>query len=422
MSAAFPSRRAALAAAGAAALAALAPRARASTTGRVVVVGGGWGGATAARTLARLGHTVTLVERDAAYVSCPFSNTVLGGFAAMPAITFGHDRLAAEGVTVVRAEAADVDPVARSLTLADGRRLDWDRLVLSPGVEVRLDALPGYDATAAETMPHAWKAGAQTDLLRRRIEAMEDGGLFVMAVPANPYRCPPGPYERACLVAHYLKAAKPRSKVLILDAKDPFSKQRLFEEAWETLYPGMIERVPLSGGGKVVEVDAATQTLVTDFGAHEAAVANVIPPQRAGAIARAAGTVDATGWAPVAPESFESRLVPGVHVIGDACFVGQMPKSAFSANAQAKQCAHAIDAALRGTPPPAAKLVNTCYSLAAPDWGFTVAGVYEPVDGRLAEVKGSGGVSPLGASPQTRALEAHYARAWFAAIAAEAFG
>jgi hypothetical protein len=259
-------------------------------------------------------------------------------------------------------------------------------------------------------------------VLRAQLEAMDDGGTVAIAVPANPYRCPPGPYERASLIAHYLSRAKPHSKVLILDAKDQFSKRGLFEEAWGALYPGMIEWVPQSFSGAVTGVEPDSMTLVTDFERYEVAVANVIPPQRAGAIAVAAGVVDATGWCPVSPDSFESTLVPGIHVIGDACFVGAMPKSAFSANAQAKVAAFAMDAILRGDTPAEPRLINTCFSFAAPDYAFSVAGVYRPVDGRLADIEGAGGTSPLGAMAEVRAQEAEHARGWFATITAEAFG
>lgn len=408
------------------AAAALAPIAlrplRAQDRARIVVVGGGFGGGTVARYLAQAGHDVTLVERDDRFVTCPFSNTVLGGFNGMDAITFGFDGLRQSGVTIVRGEAVGVEAEIRQLELADGEVLDYDRLVLSPGVELLFDALPGYDAAAAEVMPHAWQAGPQTALLRRQLEAMEDGGTVVIAPPANPFRCPPGPYERACLVAHYLKAAKPKSKILILDAKDEFSKRPLFEEAWQTLYPDMIEWAGPSMGGRVVSVDAAAMTVTTDFGVHEAAVANIIPPQRAGAIAHVAGVADETGWCPVMPETFESTLVPGIHVIGDACLAGAMPKSGFSANAQGKVVAAAIDAIVRGKDPQSPKLINTCYSLAAPDYGFTVAGVYELEGDELVSVEGSGGVSPTGASTEVRAAEADYARAWYQTITHQIWG
>ena len=281
------------------------------------------------------------------------------------------------------------------MTLGDGATLDYDRLVLAPGIDLSFDALPGYTESAAEAMPHAWKAGAQTALLRRQLEAMPDGGTVVISAPANPFRCPPGPYERASLIAHYLKTRKPRSKLIILDAKDMFSKQRLFQAAWSELYPGLIEWVGLSSGGKVTAVDPATRTFVTEFGEHKADVANVIPPQRAGRIAAAAGVADRTGWCPVDPVTFESRLVPNIHVIGDAAIVGGMPKSAFSANAQAKVCAAAVARLLRGEAPTEPKLINTCYSLVAPDYGISVAGVYRPVGGLLTDVEGAGGISPL---------------------------
>jgi NADPH-dependent 2,4-dienoyl-CoA reductase/sulfur reductase-like enzyme len=395
---------------------------RAQDRGRVVVVGGGFGGGTVARYLAQAGHDVTLVERKDQFFTCPFSNTVLGGLNGMQSIAFDMDGLRNAGVTVVRDEATGVDPVARQVALASGDPLAYDRLVLSPGIELIFDAIPGYDEAAAEIMPHAWDAGPQTELLRRQLEAMEDGGTVVIAPPANPFRCPPGPYERASLIAWYLKSEKPSSKILILDAKDTFSKRPLFEEAWQTLYPGMIEWVPLSMGGRVVEVDPARMTVSTDFATHEAAVANIIPPQRAGAIARAAGVVDATGWCPVTPETFESTLVPGVHVIGDASLAGAMPKSGFSANAQGKVVAGAIDAILRGREPQSPKLINTCYSLAAPDYGFTVAGVYEVEGGELISIEGSGGVSATGAPASVRAMEAEYAHDWYHTVTHQIWG
>ena len=391
----------------------------AQAAARAVVVGGGFGGATAARALAGAGLQVTLVEPRAEYVSCAFSNPVLAGLRTLDEQTFGYDHVAAAGVRIVRAAATGVENGAVR-TAAEA--LPFDRLVLAPGVEMRLDAISGYDAAAAERMPHAWSAGPQTALLRDQLRAMPDGGVVVMAAPANPYRCPPGPYERASLIAHYLKTEKPRSKLLLLDAKDQFSKQRLFQQAWAALYPGIIEWVPFSDGGKVVAVDPAAMTLSTDFATYQADVANVIPPQRAAAIARAAGVADRTGWCPVDPATFESRLVPGVHVIGDAAIMGAMPKSAFAANAQAKVCAAAIVVALGGEAPAEPRLINTCYSLVAPDYGISVAGVYRPLNGVLTEVEGAGGTSPLEAPDAVRALEAAYAETWFATITRSVFG
>ncbi|MDZ4374135.1 MAG: FCSD flavin-binding domain-containing protein, partial [Phenylobacterium sp.] len=419
-----PSRRSVLAGLAVGAAVVQNGRAAAQTTGRVVVVGGGFGGATCARALKaeapRL--TVTLVEPETRYLACPLSNGVVASLRPLEAQAFTYDGLARAGVQVAHQAAAGVDVVRRRVRLADESDLAYDRLVIAPGVDLDFTALPGYDAAAAEVMPHAWKAGAQTILLRRQLQAMDDGGLVVMAIPANPYRCPPGPYERASLVAHYLKTHKPRSKLLLLDAKDSFSKQRLFEAAWRELYPGMIEWVSLSFGGRVTSVDVENRTLRTDFGEHRAAVANVIPPQLAGAIARSAGVADTTGWCPVDPVTFESVRQPGVHVIGDAAIGGAMPKSAFTANAQAKVCASAIVALMSGAEPSSPKLINTCYSLVAPDYGISIAGVYEPRNGLLDEVPGSGGVSPVDAPREVRALEATYAERWFQTTTAEVFG
>jgi NADPH-dependent 2,4-dienoyl-CoA reductase/sulfur reductase-like enzyme len=257
-------------------------------------------------------------------------------------------------------------------------------------------------------------------LLRRQLEAMDDGGLVAIVAPANPYRCPPGPYERASLIAHYLKAKKPKSKILILDAKDAFSKQRLFENGWKELYPGMIEWVPVSMGGKVTSVEPATNTLVTDFDSHKAAVANVIPPQKAGHIAELAKATDRSGWCPVDTVSFESKQQPNIHVLGDAAIMGAMPKSAFSANAQAKVCAAALVNLLAGRKPDEPRLINTCYSLVAPDYGISVANVYRPKGGALVDA--GGGLSPINAPHEIRVEEANYANGWYKTITEEVFG
>jgi sulfide dehydrogenase [flavocytochrome c] flavoprotein subunit len=391
---------------------------------RVVVVGGGFAGATCARALKRLDPKlqVTLVEPNATYTACPFSNNVVVGLREIAAQQFDYDRIAADGVTVAKLSAEKVDAAARTVTLRDGATLQYDRLVLAPGIDMRWGSLSGYDEAAAEKMPHAWKAGEQTLLLRRQLDAMEDGGLVVLSAPANPFRCPPGPYERASLIAHYLKTKKPRSKLIVLDSKDTFSKQRLFQNAWKDMYPGILEWVSLSAGGKVNSVDPATNTLVTDFDKHVAKVANVIPPQRAGRIAEIAGVTDRTGWCPIDPVSFESRQQRNIHVIGDATIAGAMPKSAFTANAQAKVCAAAVVTLLAGRAPAEPKLINTCYSLVAPDYGISVAGVYRPKDGVLTDVEGAGGVSPIDAPRDFRALEATYADGWFRTITSEVYG
>jgi hypothetical protein len=381
--------------------------ASAQTSGRVVVVGGGFGGATAARTLKALEPKldVTLVEPNPVFTACPFSNNVLAALREISQQQFGYDGVKKAGVTVAQTSATAVD-----------------RLVLSPGIDIAWGALPGYDEAAAEKMPHAWKAGAQTMLLRQQLQAMEDGGLVVISSPANPFRCPPGPYERASLIAYWLKIWKPKSKLLILDSKDAFSKQRLFQNAWAQLFPGLIEWVSLSQGGKVTSVDPSTLTFVTDFGRHKAAVGNVIPPQKAGIIAQQAGVADRSGWCPVEPVAFESKLQPGIHVIGDSAIMGGMPKSAFAANAQAKVCAAAVVDLLAGRKPQDPILINTCYSLVSPDYGISIAGVYRPDKGVLADIPGAGGTSPLEVVGGFRGQEALYASSWFTTITSEVFG
>jgi NADPH-dependent 2,4-dienoyl-CoA reductase/sulfur reductase-like enzyme len=395
-----------------------------SAAPRVVVVGGGFAGASCARALRHVDPriAVTLIEANPTFTACPFSNGVIAGLRELSAQQFTYEHVAADGITIARQLATAMDVPGKAVVLLDGKRVPYDRLVLAPGIDIRWGALPGYDEPTAAQMPHAWKAGEQTLLLRRQLEAMDDGGLVVISAPANPFRCPPGPYERASLIAHYLKTKKPKSKLLVLDAKDTFSKQRLFQAAWAELYPGLLEWVPLSKGGNVTSVDGATRTLVTDFGKHQAKVANVIPPQKAGRIAELAGVADRSGWCPIDPVTFESKLQPGIHVIGDAAIAGAMPKSAFAANSQAKTCAAAVALLLTGGTPPTPKLINTCYSLVAPDYGISVAGVYAPSNGQLADVPGSGGVSPSDAPRASRAAEAVLAEAWFRTITGEIFG
>lgn len=421
------SRRTFLKAAGASAAVASLPLpalAQGAGAAKVVVVGGGFAGASCARAIKalepRLG--VTLVESSRTFTACPFSNEVIAGLREITDQQFTYDALARDGITLAFSTANGVDTGGRVVTLADGSKLAYDRLVLAPGVDLRFDAIPGYNEAASERMPHAWKAGEQTLLLRRQIEAMEDGGLVVIAAPANPYRCPPGPYERASLIAHTLKTKKPKSKLIILDAKDAFSKQKLFESGWKELYPGLIEWVSLSQGGKVTSVDPGTMTVTTDFASHKASVANIVPSQKAGRVAELAQVADRTGWCPIDPVSFESTLQPLIHVVGDACIAGAMPKSAFAANSEAKSCAAAVVTLLAGSKPAQPKLLNTCYSLLAPDYGITVAGVYHPVNGQLVDVEGAGGTSALDAPKATRAAEANFANAWFKTITAEAFG
>ena len=408
-------------------LAALSPwRGARAAPARVVVVGGGFGGATCAKYLrgydAEIG--ITLVEANPQYVTCPGSNWVLGGLRGMADITHGYDRLKARDIDVVAARVQGIDADQRRVTLDNGDTLAYDRLVVAPGIDFKWDSIEGYDEKAAEILPHAYKAGPQTELLRKQLEAMPDGGVVVISIPGDPFRCPPGPYERASLIAHYLKTRKPKSKLLLLDAKDKFSKQGLFQAAWEERYPGMIEWVPGTQGGKVERVAADTRTLYTQEGmeSHTGDVVNVICPHHAGALAHTAGLTDGSGWCPVDQASFESTLHPGIHVIGDACIAGAMPKSGHSANNQAKMCAAAIVALLREQTVPIPSHVNTCYSLVAPDYGISVAAVYHLKDGKIQAVEGSGGVSPAEADANFRRREALYAEGWYASIVSDSFG
>ena len=400
-------------------------RAQGAASGRVIVVGGGFGGATAARYLKIYNPSldVTLVEPAARFVTCPFSNLVLGGLRTMDQISHGYDGLRAMGIKVVPEAATDVDAGGKTVTLSGGSKLPWDKLVLSPGIDMRWGAIAGYDEAAAQLAPHAWKAGPQTLLLKGQLEAMPDGGLVIMTVPANPYRCPPGPYERVSMIAHYLKGSKPRSKILVLDAKESFSKQSLFMDGWKKFYDGMVEWVPSTKDGTVVRVEPKNLEVETEFGQrHKAAVLNVIPPQKAGLIAERAGTVDKSGWVPVKAGSFESSLVPNIFVVGDASIAVPMPKSAFCANAQAKVVAAVIVATLSGQPAPRASWANTCYSLIAPDYGISIAGVFDVQNGRIAEVKGSVGISPRDADAAFRKREAEYGASWYKAISMDTWG
>ncbi|MEM7767576.1 MAG: FCSD flavin-binding domain-containing protein [Pseudomonadota bacterium] len=417
-------RRQALAGLAASALRAAMARAQGAASARVVIIGGGFGGASAARTLREVAPAidVTLIEPSRRYIACPFSNLVVGGLREISAQGFGYGAIAASGVRVIEDYARSIDPAARSVTLESGTSVSYDRLIVSPGIDIRWGALDGYGRTAIRTMPHAWKAGAQTVLLRQQLREMDDGGTVVMSVPPAPYRCPPGPYERASLIAHYLKTEKPRSKLIVLDAKDSFSKKPLFQDAWATLYPDHLEWRGASDDGRVSRVDPETRTFETDFGTLTADVANVIPPQQAASIAIGAGIADNTGWCPVEPVSFESTLQPGIHVIGDAAIMAPMPKSAFAANAQGKVCALQVARFLAGEAPAPAVLANTCYSYVAPEQAVSVVGVYRPAGDAFTEVPGAGGTSPLEHPPGDREAEAAQAAHWFDTVTREAFG
>lgn len=394
-----------------------------SAAGRVVIVGGGFGGATAARYVKRFNPDikVTLIEPSKTFYTCPFSNMVLGGLRKMEQIAHSYDNLKAFGIEVVHDFVTAVDADKKTVRLQDKSTIPYDKLLLSPGIDFRWGAIEGYDEEASLLAPHAWKAGEQTLILRKQLEAMPDNGKFVMVVPEGAFRCPPGPYERASMVAHYLKHHKPKAKLIILDAQDNFSKQGLFEQGWNTFYSDIIERIPLSLGGKVTRIDAKALEAETEFGdIVKADVLNVIPPQQAGLIAHEAGVANETLWVPIQANTFESQLVKDIYVIGDATIAAPMPKSGFSANTQAKVAAAAIVASLAGKDATRGHFANTCYSLIAPDYGISVAGAYTTEEGKMVER--SGGVSPMDADEAFRKREADYGADWYAAISLDIWG
>jgi sulfide dehydrogenase [flavocytochrome c] flavoprotein subunit len=396
------------------------------TSTRVVVVGGGFGGATCAKYLNRFdpGLSITLIEPASRFTTCPFSNAVLGGMRDLDSISHDYHAQKKHGITVVQAMVEQIDAVARKVLLNNGKTLAYDYLVLSPGIDFNWGKVDGMTAADASRIPHAWQGGPQTTILRDQLTDMKNGGVVVIAPPGNPFRCPPGPYERASLIANYLKAHKPRSKILILDAKDKFSKQPLFMQGWQQLYPGMIEWVSGSDGGRIDRIDVKNRVLHSELGdEHRGDVVNFIPPQKAAPIVHKAGLTDSSGWCPVNQRTFESKVHAGIHIIGDASVAGKMPKSGFAANSQGKVCAAAIVSAVHGVKMPEPSYVNTCYSLVSPDYGISVAAVYRySKEQGIYKVEGSGGVSPEDADAAFRKDEARYARGWYDSITMDAFG
>jgi sulfide dehydrogenase [flavocytochrome c] flavoprotein subunit len=396
----------------------------AKTKARVVVIGGGYGGAIAAKyiRMADPGIEVTLIEKDKKYVSCPLSNEVISGDREIKTITFGYQGLSGHGVQVIHDWVTAIDPVKKVISTQAGKKITYDKAVVSPGVSFRWDAIQGYNEKVSHSIPHAWKAGEQTLILKKQLRAMKNGGVVYISAPPNPFRCPPGPYERAAQIAHYFKQHKPKSKVIILDAKDKFSKQGLFTQGWKDNYGDMIEWVGGAAGGIVEAVDPKTKVLTGTVEEFRGDVVNIIPPQQAGKIAHSAGLVNDKGWCPVDQRTFESSLHKDLYVIGDACVAGKMPKSGYAANSQGKVCAANIVAAVNGDPSPEPSYVNTCYSIIAPDYGISVAAVYQLNEaGQIVAVEGAGGLSPGSASPRTRELEADFARGWIKNIMADAF-
>lgn len=391
---------------------------------RVVIIGGGFGGSTCAKYLLRFDDSlqVTLIEPAETFTTCPFSNMVINGINEMGSIQHDYTAQRERGVNVVHAKVQAVDAMVKMVALDNGKVIHYDKLVLSPGIDFKWEAVEGMHAADSRIIPHAWRGGEQTALLRDQLLAMDDGGVVIVAPPENPFRCPPGPYERVSLIAHYLKLHKPKSKVLVLDAKDKFSKQALFTQGWKELYPGMVEWVSASNGGRIDEIDVASRTLHTESGdKHKADVVNFIPPQKAGEVAITSGFANEDGWCPVDQRTFESKIHKDVHIIGDASVAGKMPKSGFAANSQGKVCAVAIVSSLKGVAMPDPSYVNTCYSLLSPDYGISVAAVYRYSDDR-GIYKTGGGVSPIDADDIYRLQEARYAKGWYDSITMDAFG
>ncbi len=392
---------------------------------QVVIVGGGTGGATAAKYIRRADPSVevTLIEPNEHYYTCYMSNEVLSGHRSLDSIKFGYDGLRKHGVTVVHDMVTAIDAKGHKVTTKGGKSFSYDRCIVAPGISFK-DNIAGYDEAAHELMPHAWKAGQQTKILHGQIEAMKDGGTVLIAPPPNPFRCPPGPYERACQIASYLQKSKPKSKVLIIDSKDKFSKFGLFKQAFARHYKDTIEWVPAKDtGGGIKSVDAKAGTATTGSGdVHKADVTNIIPAQVAGKIAHTAGLTNESGWCPVDHKTFESTIHKDIHVIGDAAIQKPLPKSGYAANSEAKVTAAAVVDLVNGREPGTPAWVNTCYSIVAPDDGISVAMVYNFVDGKVAKVKGSGGLTSMDSSPAERAREVQYAYSWYNNITNDAFG
>jgi sulfide dehydrogenase [flavocytochrome c] flavoprotein subunit len=402
----------------------------AKSGGRLVIIGGGFGGASAAR-FARINFPhidVTVIEPQKSFVTCPYGNLLLGGTRSLSDITHQYVGLKKRGVNFIHDWADAIEPDKKLVKLRSGKTVEYDKLIVSPGIGIKWGALPGYDQDAAQIFPHAWvpERGEQVLLLRKQLEALPEGGVVGFSIPANPFRCPPGPYERISLVANYLKKHKPRAKILALDAKDAFSKQGLFQDAWNELYPGLIEWVPGAKDGKVVSVDTKEKIFQTEFGTrHKIDVGNVIPPQSAAKIAIDAGLTNETGFVPVNPYTFEAIKAKDIHVIGDANIGGPLPKSGFIANSTSKQAVASAVALLEGREPPKDPIYfNTCYSHVGDDYGISVVGVFRPSEKGFVETPNSGGVSPRGplAEKKTqRKLEAQYADSWYASITKDAF-
>jgi sulfide dehydrogenase [flavocytochrome c] flavoprotein subunit len=389
---------------------------------KVVVVGGGAGGATAARYLAKDSKgaiDVTLVEASKRYYTCFFSNLYLGGYRDYDSIGHGYDGLAyGHGINMVHDWASSVDTAGKKLMLASGASLSYDKLVLSPGIDIKYDSVAGYSVEAQNAMPHAWKSGTQVQLLKAQVENMKEGGTYVMVAPPNPYRCPPGPYERVSMIAHIFKQKNPTAKIIILDPKEKFSKQALFMEGWQKHYPGMVEWIGAGMHGGIKSVNPETMEIETDLDTFKADAATVIPGQKAGSIAFAAGVTDGD-WAPIVPATMASRADENIFVLGDASVASAMPKSGFSANSQAKVAANAIRGQLTGSKVFPARFANTCWSLISTDDGVKVGASYTAGDEKIEAVDTF--VSKTGEDAALRKATYEESEGWYSSITTDMF-
>jgi sulfide dehydrogenase [flavocytochrome c] flavoprotein subunit len=401
-----------------------------SSSPHVVIIGGGFGGATAAKTIRQLDPNiqVTLIEPKTEYITCPGSNWVLGGLTNIKSLTFSYKALSSHyGINLIHQQVTRINPEKHFVTLADKQKIHYDKLIVSPGIDFRWDTIEGHDQSSTHLIPHAWKAGIQTTLLNNQLKNMRNGGTVIICAPPNPFRCPPGPYERASMIAHYLKKHKPKSKLLILDPKTQFSKQSLFIAGWEKHYGynsnnSMIEWLSLADN-PVVKINVKNKQLETDFGdKFKADILNYIPAQKAGNIAQSAGLCDDSGWCPVIHKTSESTFHHDLHIIGDASINSPIPKSAFAANAEAKTCAFAIVSMLNEIDILEPTWINTCYSLITATHGISIAMVYKlDSQEKLIKVKGAGGVTHK-QDQASLAIEASHAKKWFNSITADSFG
>lgn len=397
---------------------------------KVVIVGGGMGGAVAAKYIKMMDKSVdvTLIEVNKDYYTGFTSNLVVSGERSLDEIKFGYDGLRGHGINVVIDKVINIDAQAKSVKTAGGKTFNYDRCIVAPGIDFRYDRINGYSEEVANTkITHAWKAGPQTVMLRDQIQSMRKGGTVIISAPPNPFRCPPGPYERTAQIAHYLKHNNPTAKILVLDDKEKFSKFGLFMGGWKKHYGygtdnSMIEWVKGSAGGKIESVDVAGMKLSGEVDDYKGDVINIIPAQKAGHIAHVAGLTNDSGWCPIEGKTFESTIHKNIHVIGDAAIQSPLPKSGYAANSEGKVCAAAIVALLNGDKVPDPSYVNTCYSVIAPGDGISVAMVYAYKGGKIVKVEGSGGLTPDKFDAKFRAREEQNGYSWFDNITNDTFG